>query len=200
MNIKNIELSQYLVKGTQRVLRPNYLELNKQTNEILSESHEKAQELLTLAEQAAENMQKIAHKQGYDEGIKNAVRELETILAGIEGYISKVENTVSDIVYDSVKSIVDNFDDLTTVKALVKRAIAEIEPMPSQVNLYVCSNAYAAIKDQSHSLFDPAITIDVYKDDALSNKQCRLETHYGTIEVAVDNLMDALSHHTGASL
>ena len=82
-----------------------------EAGDLIKAAQKQADEII----QAAQRTYEQRYQQGYDDGVEagkmeNALKMMETVVASVE-FIANIEKTVVSVVNQSVKKIIENFDD-----------------------------------------------------------------------------------------
>lgn len=139
-------------------------------------------------------------RRGYAEGSEQARLEQSARMLGVVArtaeYFTRVEQRIVDLVLLAVQNVVDGFDDVDRVAALVPRVLAEVRTQ-KQVTLRVHPDHAAPLRARVSQLIAayPAIEcVDVVGDLRLALDACAAESDIGIVEASIDGQMTALRH------
>lgn len=164
-----------------------------------------AQDLLAQAKAQAEAIRQEAHaafeaerQRGHAEGVEQAKLEqaeqmIENVSRTID-YFAKVEAQMVDLVMQSVRKIVMDFDDEARVTATVKNALSVVRNQ-KQMTLRLNPQQVDMVKARVNDLLAayPGVGyLDIVADHRLKPDACILESEIGLVEASLEGQLNAL--------
>lgn len=162
---------------------------------LLEHAHGEADAIRARAKDAFEE----ERRRGYADGQAQARLEAAELMIENVGrtvdYYSRVEGRVVDLVLQSVRRIVADFDDKERVIAVVKGALSAVRNQ-NQVTLRVAPDMMDTLKEATNGILAsfPGIGyLDLEADSRLSGDACILVTEIGVVEASIEGQVEALS-------
>lgn len=162
-----------------------------------------AAEIITAAEQRAEKILYDAQKayqtryeQGYADGVEagkleNAEKVMETVLASVE-FIEGIENTVVNVVSQSIRKIIGEMDDEERIRRIVGTALSYVRGQ-QRVTVRVSPQDEPAVSKSLAAMTSGAY-LNVVADPRLAPSSCILESDLGVIDASLETQLKALEH------
>jgi len=178
-------------------------EIKKETDQILEDARKKAAEILEEAKQEAvrikEEAFKQATKQGYDEGIKKALKEAEKIKQELneqklrqekeyQMLISQIEGNVAELVGSLVTKITGILaeDKADIILYLVEKGLRAYDNLDSY-NIRVSSQDYDLLLSKKEYLEEiTGCQIQITPDLQLKKNECVIESESKVIDCSLD--------------
>ncbi len=139
-------------------------------------------------------------ERGYKDGsaaarVEAAERMIENVSRTVD-YFEKVEDRVTDLVLQSMRRIVADFDDRQRVVTVVRSALAAVRNQ-KQVTLRVAPSRVDLVKaatDELLAAFPGIGYLDLVPDSRLRGDACIVETEIGTVEASIEGQIEALGN------
>jgi type III secretion protein L len=176
-----------------------------EAEDILLKVRTKADHVLHAAREAAEKIERDAKsayalecEKGYNDGLQKAKQEMAsrinaTILKS-EHYIHNLEETITALVLDTVRKVIDGQDQNALINALVKKALTVMKNK-KQIKLKV-SPIYVDFLNERiteiMSSFPYIDVIEVLADERLTKNQLVLESPVGIIDTSIETQLAAI--------
>lgn len=165
-------------------------------NEILDTAKKRASEILENAEKAYAERKEQGYLDGQTEGkLEHAEKIMETVLSSVE-FIENIENTLVDIVHDSIVKVIGELDDNERIVRIVRTALQHVRNQQQiiiriapQDEKYV-RNALSAMLTQRQGTG----YLDIQADPRLQQGSCILESELGIIDASLDTQLKALEN------
>lgn len=160
-----------------------------------------ASELIQAAQRQADRIREDAqrayeerYRQGYEDGVEagkmeNAMKMMETVVASVE-FIENIEKTVVSVVNQSVKKIIDSFDDEERIKGIVNTALNHVRGQ-QKVTVRVHPKDEPVIAKML-TLQTIGSYITVIADAHLQPDSCILESELGVIDASLKTQLTTL--------
>lgn len=160
--------------------------------DLLAAARKRAAEIEAKAQEAYRRRYEEGYADGLEAGkMENAEKMMETVLASVE-FIENIENTVVNVVNQSIRKIVGDMDDETRIKRIVGTALNAVRGQ-QRVTVRVCpteepvvTKALAAMTSGSY--------LTVVADPRLGPDSCILESELGVVDASLDTQLKALEH------
>lgn len=158
-----------------------------------------AKQILDLARQEAEAMREASKaafekekERGYAAGLAQGKMEMtermmETLSVGVD-YLEKLESTLVDLVLNSMRKIIDGFDDRERVMGVVRKALSYARSQ-KRVVLRVCPEDAEMVQTELAALqrdFPGIGFLDVAPDARRKQGDCVLESELGIIDAGIE--------------
>lgn len=164
-----------------------------------------AQDLLTKAQAQAEAIREDAHaafeaerQRGHAQGLEEArLDQAEQMIENVSrtiDYFAKVEAQMVDLVMQSVRKIVMDFDDEARVTSTVKNALSVVRNQ-KQMTLRLNPQQVDMVKARVNDLLAayPGVGyLDIVADHRLKPDACILESEIGLVEASLEGQLSAL--------
>lgn len=159
-------------------------------------THARAQaEAIVAGAQAAFEAER---KRGYDEGreaalLDQAEKMIETVGRTVD-YFAGVENEMIELVMQSVRKVVDSFDDREVVMIVVRNALAVVRNQ-KHMTLRLHPEEVEIVRARVNELLAayPGVGyLDIMADPRLQRGACILESEIGMVEASLDGQIAAL--------
>lgn len=190
--------------GTLFRLNSDYPTPEAGTKIVKAEEHAallEASELIQAAQRQADRIREDAqrayeerYRQGYEDGVEagkmeNAMKMMETVVASVE-FIENIEKTVVNVVNQSVKKIIDSFDDEERIKGIVNTALNHVRGQ-QKVTVRVHPKDEPVIAKML-TLQTIGSYITVIADAHLQPDSCILESELGVIDASLKTQLTTL--------
>ncbi len=184
-------------------------ELARQAAQVMEDAYNEAAEIKNQAlaeiEDAKERARLEGLEQGYQEGIKKAEDEIDSLKAKllleqeefVENNTKELEQAISDLEPKFADILCDLLNRLTGVVVtghkdvimyLINNAIRNIDnchefvvSLSEEDYQYVDKN-----KDKIYGYLNPSTKIELFQDSNLSKNQCKIETENGLVDLSLD--------------
>ncbi|MDL2290709.1 HrpE/YscL family type III secretion apparatus protein [Desulfovibrio sp. OttesenSCG-928-F20] len=158
-----------------------------------------AESILDLAREEAKAMSLAAQEafaaekeRGYADGLAQGKAEMvermmESLSAGVD-YLEKLEGSLVDLVLNSMRKIIDGFDDKELVFGVVRKALSYARSQ-RRVVLRLCPDEAELVQEELAALqrdFPGIGLLDVVGDPRLTKGSCLLESELGIIDAGLD--------------
>ena len=161
-----------------------------EAGDLIKAAQKQADEII----QAAQRTYEQRYQQGYDDGVEagkmeNALKMMETVVASVE-FIENIEKTVVSVVNQSVKKIIENFDDEERIKGIVNTALNHVRGQ-QKVTVRVHPKDEPIIAKML-ALQTIGSYITVVADGHLQPDSCILESDVGVIDASLKTQLKTL--------
>ncbi len=184
----------FSVPSGQKVLKASDYATLLEAEAVLAKAHEEAQHMAEEARLAYEREQQRGYTDGLMEGkMEMAERMIHTITAGVD-YLEGLEDTIVNLVMNSMSRIIDGFDDRQRAMGVVRKALSYARSQ-KRVVLRLCPEDAEIIQEELAALLRdfPSIGIlDVSTDPRMKKGDCVLESELGLIDAGLDVQMNAI--------
>ncbi|EGQ8526361.1 TPA: SctL family type III secretion system stator protein VscL [Vibrio parahaemolyticus] len=161
---------------------------------LVEAANSKADSIIAKAQQAYETEKQRGYQDGLEQAkIENAQAMVATLALCNEYYL-QVEHKMTNVVLDSVRKIIDAFDDVDTTISVVREAL-QLVSNQKQVILHVHPEQVVDVREKVAGVlsdFPEVGYVDVVADARLKNGGCILETEVGIIDASIDGQIQAL--------
>ena len=160
--------------------------------DIIAAAQKKAEKILADAEAAYQSR----YEQGYADGVEfgkleNAEKVMETVLASVE-FIEGIENTVVNVVSQSVRKIIGEMDDEERIRRIVGTALSYVRGQ-QRVTVRVAPADEPAVAKALAAMTSGSY-MNVVADPRLAKSSCILESDLGVIDASLETQLKALEH------
>lgn len=154
--------------------------------------------IVTRAQQDAISIRDMAKKEGYNDGIKNAQKDLQEIKSKIEKFFNckeevynKVSGCILDIALEIAKKIITKEVDENReyIIPIIKNLIEDINKTENKITLKVMPKDVEIVKDKITDLFSTQYfeaKISVVPDNTIKDGGVKVETSNGIIDASID--------------
>lgn len=206
--------------GFKAGLLAREVEINEETGslepeitpeEILKNANEEASQILEEAKKQAEELKQQAYqessKQGYDDGYKQSMSDLDQEKDKLEAQRKKLTNEYNEqlkemepLLVDAITTIVQNVfkvkfeDNRNMIVHLLKIALSQIDGS-KEFYVKVSKTDYPFVlkyKEVLEKTVVKAASIEIMEDITLSKNQCLIETDGGVFDCSLDVQLDNL--------
>ena len=154
-----------------------------EAGDLIKAAQKQADEII----QAAQRTYEQRYQQGYDDGVEAG--KMETVVASVE-FIENIEKTVVSVVNQSVKKIIENFDDEERIKGIVNTALNHVRGQ-QKVTVRVHPKDEPVIAKML-ALQTIGSYITVVADGHLQPDSCILESELGVIDASLKTQLKTL--------
>ncbi len=173
-----------------KVLKAKDTAVLEEATHIIEAARDKARDI----ELRAQDVYQSRYQQGYAEGLEagkmeNIEKVMETIMASVD-FISQIENTVVDVVSQSVRKIVGEMDDADRIKRIVGTALGHVRGQ-QKVLVRVNPKEEPTVSASLAAMTSEAY-LNVVADPRLPTGSCILESDLGVIDASLETQLKAL--------
>lgn len=177
-----------------KVLAADAVYALRSAKQMLCDAEAEAQRIIARAEAAFESECQRGFREGQEEAkLEQAEQMIENISHTID-YFSKVEGKMVDLVMETVRKIIADFDDEGRILIAVKNALSVVRHQ-KQMTLRVNSRQVEPIKARVNEILAayPGIGyLDIVPDNRLANDACIIESEIGIVEASIEGQLEAL--------
>lgn len=176
-----------------KIIKAKEIQTFLEANEILNTAKQRANEIIQNAEQAYEQKKQEGYYDGQMEGkLEHTEKIMETVLSSVE-FIEKIENTIVDIVHDSIVKVIGELDDKERIIRIVRTALQHVRNQ-QQVIIRVAPDDEKYIQQELSTLTQKqgSSFIDIQADPRLQQGSCILESELGVIDASLNTQLKAL--------
>lgn len=164
---------------------------------ILNRAKCEAQEILSEAKNKLDEIEQDAYLKGVERVQVESVEHVFKMSEMTTDYLRDNHERLIDIVYDSVKHIVYQFDDLELVKKTLQKAVDEFEDSRKLI-LWVSSDLRNTLDDIFDDMFSDTV-LSIRADPDLSGSQCKVDNGrmvlLGDVSTQVESVRAAMRSH-----
>ncbi|MGY3903983.1 HrpE/YscL family type III secretion apparatus protein [Aeromonas lusitana] len=190
-----------LVPG-QRLLRSQDYQSYLSAQALVDAARVQAAEIVQEARTVYEQQKEL----GWQAGMEQARREQAVLIhqtqLQCQGYYRTVEQQMSEVVLQSVRKILHDYDQVALTLKVVREALSLVSNQ-KQVTVRVAPEQVQAVRDQIakvHKDFPEIGYLEISADARLDQGGCILETEVGIIDASLDGQLEALSRAISATL
>lgn len=161
---------------------------------LLDAARAEAEAIRAAARQAYEDERQRGYRDGQEEARLEAAEQMIENVGRTIDYFAQVEERMVELVLQSMRRIVADFDDRERVAMVVKGALAAVRNQ-KQVTLRVAPDRVDMVKSATNEILAayPGIGyLDLVPDARLKGDACILETEIGIVEASLDGQIEAL--------
>lgn len=170
--------------GLPTVIKKDQFSLLIDASLLLEKAREEGQKIIELAQVEAaeivaagkENLE-VIEKNSYQDGLKKAQAEIATRVTELSTmtaqFFNDFESSLVEIVVNSVKQIVERFDDKELVLETVRTAANAVSSSAS-VSVWVSPGVHSDCSEEIAELVAPA-SVSLQADPELEGSQCRID-------------------------
>lgn len=179
-----------------KIIKADEMQTLFEANEILETAKNRAKEILENADKAYAERKEQGYLDGQMEGkLEHAEKIMETVLSSVE-FIENIENTLVDIVHESIVKVIGELDENERIVRIVCTALQHVRNQQQiiirvapQDEKYVRSALSAMLTQRQGSGY-----IDIQADPRLQQGSCILESELGVIDASLDTQLKALEN------
>lgn len=161
---------------------------------VLAAAHEEAAAIRAAAQSAYEEERQRGFRDGQEEARMEAAEQMIENVGRTIDYFAKVEERMVDLVVESMRRIVSEYDDRERVTMVVKGALGAVRNQ-KQVTLRVAPDRLDMVRQSTNEILAayPGIGyLDLVGDARLHGDACILETEIGIVEASFEGQIEAL--------
>ncbi|KUE80867.1 MULTISPECIES: HrpE/YscL family type III secretion apparatus protein [Aeromonas] len=184
-----------------RILRAADYRASLGADELVSAAREEAAAILAEAREIYEQQKQLGWEAGMDEARSRQAALIHETQLQCQQFYRRVEQQMSEVVLESVRKILKEYDQVTLTLQVVREALALVSNQ-KQVVVRVHPDQAAAVREQIarvHKDFPEISYLEVAADARLDQGGSILETEVGIIDASLDGQLDALSRAIAAS-
>lgn len=198
-------------KGSDEMAQDVLADAYSKAEEIIIQAKREADDILydteELAFKRAEEIKENARKEGYDEGFKQAMSEIQPLKEEAKAelsaakeeckrMLSDVEPQVINLTYNIIEKILNDskFINKDIIKCIVKNGLSYTKIM-GEVFVHVSPEDYEVAlknKDEIYSVAESNASIEIIRDKELNAGDCLIETPFGNIQCGIDQQLKEL--------
>ena len=148
-------------------------EVEEESKRILAQAREEALRIVGEAEASKCSIENDAYESGVERVQMESVQHMASLSSMSSKYMCDYENSLVDIVVESVKKIIYQFDDRELVENTIRKASDEFGPCRF-IDLWVSSEMSEQLDSGISDLLSES-TLTIRTDSSLSGSQCRLD-------------------------
>ena len=170
-----------------------------------NQARDESREILALAAEEAEDIQKKAQEDGYNAGLSKAKaegdeikRQAEKIKNDAIQWKKDQEESLEPQIVDMIIQIIEKLIGVTInpniIINLIRQGINN-STITGNIIIYVSPNDHAHViehKDEILSLTDGSVKVDIVKDLSLNDNDCIIETPFGNIDSSLNQQLETL--------
>lgn len=187
--------SLYLTTG-KKIIKAHELSQFIEANSILGEAKNRAKNILENAENEYQKRKEQGYLDGQNEGkLEHTEKLMETVLSSV-AFIENIENTVVDIVTESIKKVIGDLDDKERIIRIVHTALQHVRNQ-QQILIKVNPQDEKIVRDSLASMINNqqgANFLDVIADPKLALDSCIIESELGVIDASLATQLKALEN------
>lgn len=215
-NCKDLSASDE-IKENQIQYKKSTPEITQKEEDIIKHAKKKAQRIINDGEKEAdkiyEEQKNLGFKEGYNEGQKKALEEInkekdsilneaktikETAQKKYKEIIKSSEKDIVDLVISiSSKLIYDKLNNDRSIAIEIVRETIEKTTHKKSINLYVSSADFNTVTNKRGKLMskiDGIETLEIFHDETLTMGSCRVETSCGLIESHLEKRIEGVKN------
>lgn len=177
-----------------KVIPAAQVKLVRDAEDIVERAWEEANRIMADGRQAYE----LERQRGYEDGLEMARAEqarhmIENVARSVE-FLGKVEGRMVDLVMQSVRKIIDGFDDQARVLMTVRSVLAAARAQ-KHMTLRLNPEQVETVRHRLDELLAGFPTVDVLDlvgDARLKADACILESDIGVVEASMQTQLEAL--------
>ncbi|MDG9668387.1 HrpE/YscL family type III secretion apparatus protein [Hahella sp. CR1] len=181
--------------GPAGVLKSEDYRQLRDAEQTILEARHSADMIMQQAREAYEEEK----KRGFEEGLREARhKQVELMLANAAQIIhsyQEIEQTLTNLVIESVRKILNEFDKEELAYQVVRKALYHIGE-GAQVTVKIATDVAAPVRAKIKEAleFYPGLEkFEVIADPNLGDGDCQIESNFGVIRANVDDQMEALT-------
>ncbi|MDE1460996.1 type III secretion system stator protein SctL [Spartinivicinus poritis] len=178
--------------GTKLIKREQYAKFLS-AEQLIEQAKQQAVDIVADAKM----LQQQEMEKGFNQGLVEAQQQ-QTVLVNrtlmeCAQFKSQLAAELVQVVLQSVKKIIADYDDIALVKACVAQALAQTADC-QQLSLLVAPAMLTSVKDRLDDIKEmaPDIQWDVLPDSSITGMGCKIETPIKVIDTTIDNQLTAL--------
>lgn len=179
-----------------KIIKAEEMQSLLEANELLETAKARASEILENAEKAYVERKEQGYLDGQLEGkLEHAEKIMETVLSSVE-FIENIENTLVDIVHESIVKVIGELDDNERIVRIVRTALQHVRNQQQiiiriapQDEKYVRNALSAMLTQRQGSGY-----LDIQANPRLQPNSCILESELGVIDASLDTQLKALKN------
>nr|CAA6830815.1 MAG: HrpE/YscL family type III secretion apparatus protein [uncultured Thiotrichaceae bacterium] len=179
------------LKPGQKVLKSADYQQLLSYESVLSKLSIREKQRQTDASEMLEKSIRHGKEQGMEQANQQLAEELQNFTLRMHQSLCEIEESLVDVVVESVKKIIHGFDDETLVKNTVRSGL-ELVRGGKKLTVRVHPQMLGVIQEQLGEFEKTAGHIEVLPDGVLKVDECILESDVGIVSASVEQQVEAL--------
>lgn len=195
------KLQASVAPGTVVIRRADVAALAEATA-LIEAARGQAAQIVAEAEAALEAERQRGYAEGMEQARVDQSEQMVETVGRTVNYLANVETEMVSVVLDSVRKIIDSYQDVERVHLVVKSALSVVRKQ-KQVTLRLHPEQAEGVRTRVDALLlaFPSISyLDIVPDARLDKGACILDTEIGTVEASIEGQLMALSRAFGKVL
>ncbi len=143
------------------------------------------------ATELLEKSRREGEEQGMEQVNQHLAEELQNFTLRMHQSLTQVESSLVDVVIESVKKVIHDFDDETLIRNTVRSGL-ELVRGGNKLTVRVHPYMLGAVQEQLSDFKEGSGHIEVLPDAALRVDECILESDVGIVSASVEQQVEAL--------
>lgn len=180
----------------KKIIKAQELHQFIEANNIIKEAEIRAKNILENAEHEYQIRKEQGYLDGQNEGkLEHTEKLMETVLSSVE-FLENIENTVVDVVTESIKKVIGELDDNERIIRIVHTALQHVrnqQQIKIKVNPHdekIIQNSLTTMRNNQQSVN----FFDVIADPKLAINSCIIESELGVIDASLSTQLKALEN------
>lgn len=182
------------VDTRQKIIKEADYRMLSEVQYSLSDLERQLQELQERNEAIFEQQKAAGYEAGLNQAKTEQAEQLFVAATEIISYISSVEQTMVKIVFDTIRRIFSDFEDVDIVAHLVQKSLQQFRDR-SRVKLYVTPDNARLLRDKLEQTLAPVADLsllDIVESPQVDKRGCRLESEMGSVEADLESLLQMM--------
>lgn len=180
------------LQGSTRLIKADEFVTLNNSVELLEYSNDLAKKRIEDASESISELREAARFEGLTMGEMQSTEQILTVTKNIEQYLQGVELELAGLVFDAVKKIVLDFDDITLVSHSIEQGLKQMRGR-KQVSVRVSHQLLEEVEACIEPMDTEASMVNVIPCKNLQGSDCILESNVGIVNSSVSTQLMALA-------
>lgn len=180
------------LQGSTRLIKADEFVTLNNSVELLEYSNDLAKKRIEDASESISELREAARFEGLTMGEMQSTEQILTVTKNIEQYLQGVELELAGLVFDAVKKIVLDFDDITLVSHSIEQGLKQMRGR-KQVSVRVSHQLLEEVEACIEAMDTEASMVNVIPCKNLQGSDCILESNVGIVNSSVSTQLMALA-------
>ena len=189
-------LSKIIKDGTelprnQKIIKAVDYSALADANAIIEQARERARQIIADAETTFAEEKERGYRKGLEQGVQESAQQMLRVSEQTVRYLSSVEQQMTELLLNSVRKVVGEFDDKDLATRLARQALSAMRG-EQKVTLRLNADDITTVEKTIRAEFPDIEFLELVADERLSPDQCVLESELGVIDASIETQLEAL--------
>lgn len=179
-----------------RIIKAREFSTLTQSIELIEKAREISEQQVREAAADISAQREAAKQEGLRAGEMQSTEQIVLLKQKIDRYLGGVEQELAELVFDAVKKIVLNFDDMELVRHSIQQGLKQVRAR-KHVSVRVSQLNVSQVEAFIDSMDTDGQILSVVADNKLQGRDCVIESDIGIVNSSVSTQLTALAKVLG---